>query len=191
MDNDGWTPIHFNLYYSMQQLCYHDLQGLHKTCDDFPSILKQAFTKAGFTPCTIWCDGAGEYICKRTLQFLADNKISPQFSNQLEQFGNGMSEKFVDTLGKGIRTLLLQSGCFPEFWGAAAHYYTDVYNHTPHSSVDNQIQYNMHHSSRCDVSWFRQFGCHATLFSCKDIVEHHKLAPGCEQGAMISLGMAH
>eukprot|EP00961_Rhodomonas_salina_P043488 584660-Rhodomonas_salina.3 len=88
-----------------------------------------------------------------------------------------MSEKFVDTLGKGIHTLLLQSNCPPEFWGAAAHYYTDVYNHTSHTSIHNQIPYNIHHSARCDVSWFRPFRCHATLFSCKDIVEHHKLAP--------------
>eukprot|EP00961_Rhodomonas_salina_P292792 3933218-Rhodomonas_salina.1 len=64
---------------------------LHKTHKDFPTILKQAFTKAGFMPHTIQCDGAGKYVCQRTLQFFADKKISPQFSNPREQFGNGMS----------------------------------------------------------------------------------------------------
>eukprot|EP00961_Rhodomonas_salina_P036992 497464-Rhodomonas_salina.1 len=102
-----------------------------------------------------------------------------------------MSEKFVETLSKGISTFLLQSNCPPEFWGAAAHYYTDVCNHTPHTSINNQIPYNIHHSASCDVSWFRPFGCHMTLFSSKDIVEHHKLAQHCEQGVMVGLGMAH
>eukprot|EP00961_Rhodomonas_salina_P006336 85762-Rhodomonas_salina.1 len=98
-----------------------------------------------------------------------------------------MTEKFVDTLCKGIHTLLLQSNCPPEFWGAAAHYYTDVYKHTPHTSINNQIPYNIHHSAHCDMSWFRPFGCHTTLFRCKDIMEHHKLAPCCEQGVMVGL----
>eukprot|EP00961_Rhodomonas_salina_P079513 1068358-Rhodomonas_salina.1 len=48
---------------------------LHKTHEDFPSILKRAFTKASFMPKTIRCDGAGEYICQKTLQFFADNNI--------------------------------------------------------------------------------------------------------------------
>eukprot|EP00961_Rhodomonas_salina_P199038 2684864-Rhodomonas_salina.1 len=147
--------------------------------------------KAGFTPQTIRCNCTGEYICQHTLKFFEDNKIRQQFLNPREQFGNGMSEKFVDTLGKGIRTLLLQSNWPPEFWGQAAHYYVDIYNHTPHSSIKNQIPYNVHHGRRCDVSWFRPFGCQATLFRGKDIVEHHKLAQCGEQGVMLGLGMSH
>eukprot|EP00961_Rhodomonas_salina_P249790 3376329-Rhodomonas_salina.1 len=64
--------------------------------------------------------------------------ILSEFSNPHEQFGNGTSETFVDSIGKGIHTLLLQSHLPPEFWSAAAHYWMDVYNHIPHYQV--QIQ---------------------------------------------------
>eukprot|EP00961_Rhodomonas_salina_P039636 532398-Rhodomonas_salina.1 len=56
--------------------------------------------------------------------FEAEN-ITLRYSNPHEQFGNRVSEKFVDTLGKLMHTLLLQSHLPPEFWGAAAHYATD------------------------------------------------------------------
>eukprot|EP00961_Rhodomonas_salina_P145510 1958215-Rhodomonas_salina.1 len=76
---DKWTTMGGHHYISIFIIrrSRYAITILHKTLDDFPSILKQAFTKAGFTPRTILCDGAGEYICKRTLQFFADNKISP------------------------------------------------------------------------------------------------------------------
>eukprot|EP00961_Rhodomonas_salina_P015819 212422-Rhodomonas_salina.7 len=64
----------------------------------------------------------------------------------------------VDTLGKGVCTLLLQSQLPPEFWGAAVHYYTDVYNHIPHSSLNNAIPNAVQNNTMPDVSWFRPFG---------------------------------
>eukprot|EP00961_Rhodomonas_salina_P289670 3913876-Rhodomonas_salina.1 len=86
------------------------------------------------------------------MDFFRENDILPEFSNPYEQSGNCISEKFVDTLGKGIRTLLLQSNLPPEFWSAAAHYFTDVYNHVPHHSIGGQIPYAVHHGTRPDVS---------------------------------------
>eukprot|EP00961_Rhodomonas_salina_P228599 3089624-Rhodomonas_salina.2 len=124
---ENWTTLGGHQYISIFIIHSSHITILHKTHEDFPSILKHTFTNACFTPKTIRCDGACEYICQKTLQFFADNNIPLQFSNQLEQFGNGMSEKFVDTLGKGICTLLLQSNCPPEFWGAAVHYYTNAF----------------------------------------------------------------
>jgi len=65
-------------------------------------------------------------------------------SAQHEQFGNAISEKLVDSLGRGIHTLLLQSELPPEFWGAAALYYTDIYNHLPHASLNDEIPHHIH-----------------------------------------------
>jgi len=41
---------------------------------------------------------------------------------------NGMVEKFGDTLGRGLRAALPQSGMPFAFWGAAVILMTDIYN---------------------------------------------------------------
>eukprot|EP00961_Rhodomonas_salina_P287279 3881756-Rhodomonas_salina.1 len=127
------------------------------------------------------------------MDFFKEHDILPEFSNPYEQSCNGISKKFVDTLGKGIRTLLLQSNLPLEFWSAAAHYFTDVYNHMPHHSINDQIPYAVHHGTRPDVSWFCSFGCSSTVFRGRDLVNHHKLAPRGEQGVfqVVGLGMSH
>eukprot|EP00961_Rhodomonas_salina_P114027 1533886-Rhodomonas_salina.1 len=137
---------------------------LHKDRADFVSILRRAIAKAGFTPKRVQCDGAGEYVSAKLMDFFCKNDILPEFSNPYEQSGNGISENFVDTLGKGIRTLLLQSNLPPEFWSTAAHYFTDVYNHVLHHSISGQMSYAVHHCtcSGPDISWFRGFGCSST-----------------------------
>ena len=89
----------------------------------------------GFTPKVMHSDSAVEYLDSDIANFFAERGIQHQVSNPLQQFQNALSEKFVDTLGKGIRTLLLQSQLPPEFWGCTAHYYTDVYNHLPHDGI--------------------------------------------------------
>mmetsp|Transcript_68603 Transcript_68603/g.143115 ORF Transcript_68603/g.143115 Transcript_68603/m.143115 type:complete len:1720 (-) Transcript_68603:7252-12411(-) len=168
---------------------------LHKdrSFETMKGLLIRAFARAGFTPKRVRHDGAGEYISTEITEWLAQQGtfIWSEKSNPHEQFGNAISEKLVDTLGKGIRTLLLHSQLPPEFWGAAALYYTDVYNHIPHSSLDNQIPQEIHTGKQADVSWFRPFGCRATLFRGRDLVEHHKLAPRGEQGVFIGLGLTH
>jgi hypothetical protein len=117
--------------------------------------------------------------------------LRTELSNANKQLQDGISEKLVDTLGKGIRTLLLTSQLPPEFGGAAALYYTDVYNHLPHASLHNLIPHTVHHSKQANVSWFRPFGCRATIFRGRDLVEHHKLAPRGEQVIFLGLGLAH
>eukprot|EP00286_Rhodomonas_abbreviata_P021100 CAMPEP_0181305828 /NCGR_PEP_ID=MMETSP1101-20121128/9952_1 /TAXON_ID=46948 /ORGANISM="Rhodomonas abbreviata, Strain Caron Lab Isolate" /LENGTH=1956 /DNA_ID=CAMNT_0023411799 /DNA_START=677 /DNA_END=6547 /DNA_ORIENTATION=+ len=164
---------------------------LHKDRSDFKQTLQRAFAKAGFTPKVVRSDGAAEYLTPELDKFFTDNGIEHQVSNPYEQFQNAISEKFVDTLGKGLRTLLLSSELPPEFWGCAAIFYTDVYNHLLHASIGGQIPYALHHNRTPDVSWFRPFGCRATVFRGRDLVDHHKLAPRGEQGIFVGLGMSH
>jgi len=40
-------------------------------------------------------------------------------SNEHQQFQNGRAEKLVDSIGRKIRGMLLQSQMPPEFWSAA------------------------------------------------------------------------
>eukprot|EP00961_Rhodomonas_salina_P000258 3428-Rhodomonas_salina.1 len=71
------------------------------------------------------------------------------------------------------------------------HYWTDVYNHVPHSSIQDQIPFTVHHGLKPDVSWFCSFGCSCTVFRGRDLVDHHKLAPRGERGVFVGLGMSH
>jgi len=168
---------------------------LHKDSnfETMKRLLIRAFARACFTPKRVRHDGAGEYVSEQLTNWLADQgtHIWSELSAPHEQFGNVISEKLVYTLGKGIRMLLLHSQLPLEFWGAAALYYTDVYNHLPHASLDEEIPHTIHTGKQADVLWFRPFGCSATLFRGRDLVEHHKLAPRGEQGVFLGLGMTH
>jgi len=164
---------------------------LHQNRKDFKSVLMRAITKMGFTPKIMRSDGAAEYLDADLEQFFIERGIQHQVSNPHQQFQNAISEKFVDSLGKGIRTLLLQSQLPPEFWGCAAHYFVDIYNHLPHDGIHQAIPYAVHHQVQPDVSWFRPFGCKTTIYQGKDLVEHGKLAPRGEQGVFIGLGISH
>jgi len=160
---------------------------LHQNRKDFKSVLQRAITKMGFTPRVMRSDGAAEYLDADLARFFEERGIQHQISNPHQQFQNALSEKYVDTLVKGIRTLLLQSQLPPEFWGCAAHYFTTVYNHLPHASINHNIPYCVHHQVKPDVSWFRPFGCKTTIYQGKDLIEHGKLAPRGEQGVFIGL----
>mmetsp|Transcript_61726 Transcript_61726/g.127532 ORF Transcript_61726/g.127532 Transcript_61726/m.127532 type:complete len:383 (+) Transcript_61726:3261-4409(+) len=190
---DKYTTIRGNSYISLFIIhsSSYAITILHKDRTDFRSVLLRAFAKMGFTPKTVRSDGAAEYLDEKLAQFFVELGIQHQISNPYEQFQNVVSEKFVDTLGKGMCTLLLQSQLPPEFWGCAAHFYTDVYNHLPHSSINNAIPYAVHHNTTPDVSWFCPFGCDVTVYQGKDLVEHGKLAPRGEKGVFICLGMTH
>eukprot|EP00961_Rhodomonas_salina_P217783 2943186-Rhodomonas_salina.1 len=88
-----------------------------------------------------------------------------------------MELKFLDTIGNGIRAILLQSNLPLEFWGLAALYIVESYNVLPHSGINNNIPFEEHTGRRADVSWFRPFGCRAMVFRGKDHIDHHKISP--------------
>ena len=112
-------------------------------------VLEKAFLYAGCIPKILWSDGAGEY--KALNPWLAAKGIHQQISNANEQHGNGMSEKFGDAIGKGIRTMLLQSNLRLEFWGAAALYWVETRNHLPHSLIEDEIPIEVHNNNTPDI----------------------------------------
>eukprot|EP00961_Rhodomonas_salina_P027448 371309-Rhodomonas_salina.2 len=109
--------------------------------------------------------------------------IDHQWSLPDTQYTNALAEKFLDTLGAGIRAILLQSNLNIKFWGLAALYIVDTYNVLTHS--ENHIPYEEHTGRRADVSWFRPFGCRATVFWGSKHVEHHKISPRGEPGVFV------
>ena len=161
---------------------------LHRTKDEFSSILLEALARTPKTPKVLRTDGAGEYMTPLVNQILLERGIRKETSNPDEQFGNGKAETMVASLGRGTRVALLSSGLGTQFWGFAALHWIDVYNHLPHSSLGFKTPWEVEMGSTPDVSWFRPFGCRVTVFRGRDNVEHHKLAPRGEACVYVGLG---
>jgi hypothetical protein len=163
---------------------------MHKdqSAETTKTVLKQAFAYAGHRPAILQSDGAGEY--ESLDPWLTDMQIFHRYSCADEQDQNGRAEKFGDMIGKGIRAMMMQSNAPLEFWGAAALYWVEAKNHLPHSSINDKIPIQEHTGRVPDISWFRPFGCRATVFRGKDHVEHVKISARGEPGIFVGLGSA-
>ena len=167
---------------------------LHKTKDQAPDIMDQFLSQfeADARPRTFKSDCAEEYGTPRMQAVLAKHGITEplRHSNEHQQFQNGKAEKFIDTLGRRMRATLLQSQLPPEFWGAAAVLMTDVYNCTPHDSLDGESPFKRAKGRHPDTSFIKPFGCGMVVHRGRDLVEHGKLAPRGEKCVYIGTGQA-
>ena len=83
-------------------------------------------------------DCAPEY-CTQQLEDMLRTKhgvTEIRHSNEHQQFQNALVEKCVDSLGKMIRAMLLQSQLPPEFWGCSVMLITYLANCRPHDSLE-------------------------------------------------------
>eukprot|EP00961_Rhodomonas_salina_P029152 393134-Rhodomonas_salina.1 len=70
-------------------------------------ILELLFARAGVRPAILISDGAGEYGDEALENWLLMPGIDHQWSLPYAQYTNALAEKFLDTLGAGIRAILL------------------------------------------------------------------------------------
>jgi hypothetical protein len=161
---------------------------LHKTKSECPDILCRAFAKAGKTPKLLRTDGAKEYNTPKCNALLLSLQIRKETSNPDKQFQNRMAETMVRTVAKGIRAALLSSNLPPEFWGFAAVNWVDVYNHLPHSSIDDMTPWEVEKGTKPNVSMFRPFGCRVTVFRGREHAKHHKISARGEACVFVGLG---
>ena len=152
---------------------------LHATKDEFPRILLKAFAQAGKTPSTLRTDGASELNSKEVEDILLPRGIVKECSNAYEQFGNAPAEIMVNAIDNGIRTALTDSNLPLQYWGYAAVNWVDIYNVLPHSALGDKTPWELEKGTKPDVSWFKPFGCRATVYTGnrKALQEHGKLAP--------------
>jgi len=65
----------------------------------------------------------------------------------------------------------------PEFWVAAVVLATDIYNCTPHRSLDMESPHYHRYHKQPDLSFFRAFGCTTVVHRGRDlVVQHQKLS---------------
>ena len=171
------------------------------------NMLRKVFNRAGYIPKVVRMDNAGEYIATDTAAFLercevqveeghSDEIVEGHYcdvhhSNPGEQFQNGKAEHLVHVVSSGVRTLLLQSGLPAQAWGAALLYYVDILNNVSSSAIQNRIPFEVHTGRKADWSWFRPFGCRATIWLGRDAVQHSKISPRGETGIFLGLGFQH
>eukprot|EP00961_Rhodomonas_salina_P162778 2192759-Rhodomonas_salina.1 len=191
---EDFQTIHGNRFATMVVIhnSRYGMLYLHKnkSASTVREILEQAFAKAGVKPNILRSDEAGEYEDAELNQWLTVIGIHHQFSAVDSQYQNTLAEKFLDTIGNGIRAILLQSNLPVEFWGLTTLYIVESYNVLPHSGINNRIPFEEHTGRRANVSWFRPFGCQVTVFRGTDHVAHHKISPRGEPGVFVGLGTA-
>ena len=160
---------------------------LHKTKDVAVSILNQAIAQAGCQPGRLRSDNAGEYESADFIAHCENLHIFRESSSADEQHGNGVAESLVNKVCRNMRALLLSSGLQNEFWGLALFYAIQIENHLPHSSTGFKIPI-VEQFQRNYASWFRVFGCRATIHFDKECLEHHKLSPRGKADIFVGLG---
>jgi hypothetical protein len=162
---------------------------LHETKDEIVEVFKTVLPRLGKTAKIIKSDCAAEYNTPQLVKLLKEHGVIEfRHSNEHGQAANGMVEKFGDTLGRGLRAALLQSGMPFAFWGAAVILVTDIYNSCPHTSLHGDSPHFRRTGKHPDMSFFRPFGCAMVVFRGKDLVEHRKLAPRGEKGVYLGTG---
>jgi len=127
-------------------------------CEIFDRVLSQ--TPDCHEPTVVKSDCASEYHTQQLRAVLKKHNIHEQLhSNEHQQFQNGRAEKLVDSIGRKIRGMLLQSHMPPEFWGAAVVLTTDIYNCTPHRSLRMESPHYHRYHKQPDLLFFHAFGC--------------------------------
>jgi len=164
---------------------------VHATKDEIPEIFDRVLSQTPecHKPTIVKSDNAPEYHTQQLREVLKKHNVEEQMhSNEHQQFQNGRAEKLVDSIGRKIQAMLLQSQMPPEFWGAAVVLATDIYNCTPHRSLGIKSPHCHRYHKQPDISFFRAFGFATVVHRGRDPVEHTKLAPRGELGAYLGVG---
>eukprot|EP00961_Rhodomonas_salina_P065320 878600-Rhodomonas_salina.3 len=108
---EDFKTIHRNRYATMVVIhkSRYGMLFLHndKHALTVKEILQKAFVLAGLKPRILCSDG--EYEDTKLNEWLTEIGIHHQYSAVDSQYQNALAEKFLDTICKGIRAVLLQS----------------------------------------------------------------------------------
>ena len=166
---------------------------VHKTKDGLPQILDRLLsTLSADQKRIIKSDCTPEY-CTSQLEDILWAKhgvVEIRHSNEHQQFQNAFVEKCVDSLGKMIRSMLLQSQLPPEFWGCTTMMATDLVKCRPHGSLKDTTSFFKQYGMHPDYSFSRPFDCQMVIHRGACLVEHGKLAPRGQNAVYIGTGMA-
>jgi len=143
-------------------------------------------------PTIVKSNNAPEYHTQQLREVLKKHNMEEQLlPNEYVQFQNWRAEKLVDSIGRKICGILLQSQMPPKFWGTAVVLATDIYNCTPHRSLGMESPHYHRYHKQPDISFFRAFECATVVRRRRNLVDHTKLAPRRELGVYLGVGTSH
>jgi len=126
------TTIGGNRYYPVTVFIdngQHATAVVHATKDEIPEIFDRVLSQTPdcHKPLIIKSDCASEYHTQQLREALKKHNGQEQLhSTEHPQFQNGRAEKLVDSIGRKICGMLLQSQMPTEFWGVAVVLATDI-----------------------------------------------------------------
>ena len=88
--------------------------------------------------CYTRSDNGTEFTGGHFAEIVRQEKIDSDFAPPYTPELNGTAERFIKTLQKKIRALMIGSGLPPKMWVLAAEAAVHVYNRTPHKGINFQ-----------------------------------------------------
>jgi hypothetical protein len=144
---------------------------IHAACTKLKSDVANAFiafhrqtvVNGGFRTKVVRTDGALELTRSRLRRYVVLNGIHSEVTPPFSSFANAHAERAIRTVTTGVRTLLVDSGVAPKFWGCAVNAFTHVHNRLP--KVGKRSPMHIITGRLPKIDCFRVFGCRCHVFT--------------------------
>ena len=104
-------------------------------------------------------DRGGEFLNAFLLEHLRVRGVQYSFSNPDSPEQNGIAEARNKSMGRILRTLLLQSDAPRSLWGYAAHHATYLNNLSPHGLLQGHTPFEVYHGEKPSMRRLKVWGC--------------------------------
>lgn len=131
--------------------------------DAFIAFHRQTVVNGGFRTKVVRTDGALELTRSRLRRYVVLNGIHSEVTPPFSSFANAHAERAIRTVTTGVRTLLVDSGVAPKFWGYAVNAFTHVHNRLP--KVGKRSPMHIITGRLPKIDYFRIFGCRCHVFT--------------------------
>lgn len=116
------------------------------------------------------CDnGKGEYDNDLFRAELRESNISFEPAPPYTQHKNGVSERWIQTICRRARAMMIECGLAPSFWAEAVQTAVYILNRTPTSANDGRSPYEKLHGVPPRIHHLRRFGCLAYITIPKEL----------------------
>ena len=133
---------------------------------------------------SFYSDNGGEYISKKFVTFLFENKIKQEFATPGVPEENGIAERFNRTLWEKTQVMILSSKLPHKFWPFCVETATYLYNRSPHSYLQEKTPFEMVFCKKPNLEHLKVFGCLA-LYQSNEKIKKQSLAPRNEIGIFV------
>ena len=114
--------------------------------------------------CYVRSDNGTKFTGGQFAEIVRQEKIDSDFAPSYTPELNGTAERFIKTLQKEIRVLIIGSGLRPKMWVLVAEAAVHVYNRTPHKRINFQTPLSVLNSEKNNhLGELKRFRCVAYI----------------------------